>query len=239
MVELLRQADDPARREAIAPQLQAITAATGALGDLIAWADELRRLGAADAARATLELALACGHPADVHQRAFLSIHTPHAMRDDEPYKAALDGDRALVRDPGEVELAPVAAALAEVAALVWPDLDDTLARSGAAGARRVPATRNAAATAMLSRIATALGAGAVMLYERDAGPEAAVIAAATPMIVLGPRLLTDATPALEIRAILARAVELTRPEHVAFAGLPPADLARLLASVVRLFGPA
>jgi hypothetical protein len=41
-----------------------------------------------------------------------------------------------------------------------------------------------------------------------------------------------------EARALLARAVELARPEHVAFAGLPFADATRLVASVARLFGP-
>jgi tetratricopeptide (TPR) repeat protein len=237
LVELARGSDDA--RDAIEHHLQAITAATGALPDLVAWADELRRHGVVSAGQATLELAMACGHPADVHHRAFLSSHAPYAMRDDEQYRAALDGDRALIRDPGEFDLGPVAVALAEAAALVWPDLDDTLARHQATGARRVPATRHAPAAAMLSRIATALGAGAVMLYERDAGPDAAVIAAATPVIVLGPRMLDDATPAGEVRAILARAVELTRPEHAAFAGLPEVDATRLIASVVRLFGPA
>jgi hypothetical protein len=90
----------------------------------------------------------------------------------------------------------------------------------------------------MFSRIAAALGAGAVMLYERDAGPDATVVTAATPVIVLGPRMLADTTRTDEIRAIVTRAVELTRPEHAAFAGLPHPDLTRLLASVVRLFGP-
>jgi tetratricopeptide (TPR) repeat protein len=244
LVELARAAPDPGPREAIAHHLQAITAATGALGDLVAWADELRRHGAAAAAPATLELAIACGHPVDFHQRAFLSIHTPYAMRDDEQYRAALDADRALIPDPGElarggIDLGPLAIALTEAAALVWPDLDDTLARHAASGARRLAATRHAPASAMLSRIAAALGAGAVMLYERDDGPDAEVIAAATPVIVLGPRMLAGATPAGELRAILARAVELTRPEHAAFAGLSEADGARLIASVVRLFGPA
>jgi hypothetical protein len=237
MVELLRASDDP-RRDAIASHLQAITAATGALADLVAWADELRRHAAVDAARATLELAFACGHTADVHQNAFLASHPATAPRDDESYKAALDGDRALILDPGEAELAAVAIALAEAAALVWPDLDDVIARNDAAGARRVPATRHAGATAMFPRIASALAAGAVVLYERDAGPDVAVVSAATPVIVLGPRLFADAPPA-EVRAILGRAIELTRPEHVAFAGLPAADTARLVASVARLFGPA
>jgi citrate lyase gamma subunit len=41
------------------------------------------------------------------------------------------------------------------------------------------------------------------------------------------------------VRALVARAVEQTRPEHLAFCGLPPRDATRLLTSVVRLFGPA
>jgi tetratricopeptide (TPR) repeat protein len=238
LVELLRATDDPAKREAIPLQLQAITAMTGALGDLVAWADELRRQSAVDAGRAALHLALACGHVADVHQRAFLSIHASYALRDDEQYKATLDGDRALIRDPEHSGLGSIAVALAEAAALLWPDLDEALARNDAGGAHRIAATRNAPATAMCSRIATALGGGAVMLYERDAGPDVTVVNAATPVIVLGPRVLAAATPTTEIRAILTRAVELTRPEHVASAGLPLADATRLIASVVRLFGP-
>ena len=238
MVELLRATDDPTKREAIALHLQAITATTGVLGDLVAWADELRRQSAADAGRATLDLALACGHVADVHQRAFLSIHTPYALRDDEQFKTTLDAERALIRDPEQSGLGPIAVALSEAAALLWPDLDEALARNDADGARRIPATRNTPVTAMFSRIATALGAGAVMLYERDVGPDVTVVNAATPVIVLGPRMFAAATPTPEIRAILTRAVELTRPEHVAFAGLPVADATRLVASVVRLFGP-
>jgi hypothetical protein len=57
-------------------------------------------------------------------------------------------------------------------------------------------------------------------------------------VIVLGSRMLAAATPPAEVRAILTRAIELTRPEHAAFAGLPIADATRLVASVVRLFGP-
>src|SRR5205814_3640738 len=67
------------------------------------------------------------------------------------------------------------------------------------------------------------------------------VVAAATPILVLGHRLTTEASPPPldEIRALLARGIELTKPEHLAFAGLPPRDATRLLTAVVRLFGPA
>jgi tetratricopeptide (TPR) repeat protein len=238
LIELLRATEDPGKRSAIALHLRAVTAATGELADLVAWADELRRQNLADAGRATLELALACGHVADVHQRAFLSIHVSSTMHDDEHYKAALDGDRAWIGDPAEVALGPLAVVLAEAAALVWPEVEETLARNAATGARRIPATLHVPAAAMLSRIASALGVGAVMLYERDAGPDVTVVSGATPVIVLGPRMLAGALPPAAVRALLGRAVELARPEHVVFAGLPAADATRLIASVVRLFGP-
>ena len=245
LVELARASEDPARRGSVVGHLQAIAAATGALPDLVAWAEELRRTDNVDAGRAAIDLAVASWHPPDVHQSAFLSIHKPYAMRDDETYRAVLDpSDRALLSgsDAAEISLAPIAVALAEAAALLWPDLDEALARGGAPGARRVPATQHTAATAMFSRLTTVLGTGAVMLYQRDAGPDVTVICAATPTIVLGPRLALDSGPtglhADVVRAQLARAVELTRPEHVVFAGMPLPDATRLLVSVIRLFGP-
>ena len=242
LVELARASADPAKKDSIAAHLQAITAATGALPDLVAWADELRRHDKADAARAALDLAVAAGHTADVHQSAFLSIHKPYAMRDDETYRTAIDpAERALFTDADEATLAPIAGALAEAAALLWPDLNEALARMGAAGATRIPATLHTPATAMFSRLTTALGTGAVMLYQAASGADVTVVSAATPVIVLGPRLTNpdaNTVPSDVVRAELARAVELTRPEHVVFAGLPLADATRLVASIARLFGP-
>src|SRR5678809_361140 len=75
LVELAKQSDDPSRRDAVAAHLAAITHTTGAIADRVAWADEVRGQSKVDAARATIELAVACGHPADVHQHAFLQIH--------------------------------------------------------------------------------------------------------------------------------------------------------------------
>jgi Tfp pilus assembly protein PilF len=246
LVELLRgePTADAARREGMVQHLQAITAATGALSDLVAWADELRRQGRGpsdriDAGRAAIDLAIACGHPPDVHQSAFLTIHKPYVLRDDESYRAVLDpSERALINDPEEATLAPIATALAEAAALLWPDLEQALARADASDARRIPATLHVPATAMFPRLTTALGTGAVMLYQRDTGPDVVVVAAATPVIVLGPRLADGAASPAETRAILTRAVELARPEHIAFAGLPLPAALQLYASIARLFGP-
>ncbi len=238
LVELAKQSDDPSRRDAVAGHLAAITHTTGALADLVAWGDEMRRQSKVDAARATLELAVVCGHPPDVHQKSFLQINKPYQMRDDEPYKAVLEDHSLLVSE--DHPLAPIASTLAEAAALMWPDLDEALARQGVGGAKRMPPTSKAPAVGMFPRLTTALGTGAIMLYFADTTQDVTVVAAATPVIVLGRRLASEATPTPldEARALLARAVELTRPEHLAFAGLPPRDGTRLLTSIVRLFGP-
>jgi hypothetical protein len=97
----------------------------------------------------------------------------------------------------------------------------------------------------MFPRLTTALGTGAIQLYQLDRAIErdVVVVAAATPVVVLGPRLAVElagggAAPS-EARALLARAVELTRPEHIAFSGLPEDNANQLIASVARLFGPA
>jgi tetratricopeptide (TPR) repeat protein len=237
---------DPKRKDQIATHLAAITHATGSLTDLVAWADELRRQQRTEAARTALEVAVACGHSPDVHQLAFLQGNKPYAMRDDEPYKAPLEApERAMVSgegsiDSGEVALAQVAATLAEAAALMWPDLQEALARAGCPGAQRVPSASKALAVSMFPRLTTVLGSGVVMLYQHEKAPDITVIAAATPVVVIGPRLSAEDSKIspTEVRALLARGVELARPEHLAFAGLPARDATRLLTSVVRLFGP-
>ncbi len=105
-----------------------------------------------------------------------------------------------------------------------------------------MPASLKVPATAMYPRLTTVLASGAVMLYQRDTGRDITVVGTSTPVIVLGPRLISEpgaggVSPA-EARALLARAVELARPEHVAFTGLLFGDATRLVASVARLFGP-
>ena len=222
-------------------------AAARARDDVAAWADELRRTGTPDAARLALDLALALGHPLDVHQIAFQQNHPLVAMAPDAAYRGTLDDDhRALVdADDGAAAtaLSDVLAILAEVAGLLWPDTTDGLARAGLAGATRIPATSTAAAVATFPRVAAAVGASA-SLFQLAAMPSAGdpldvrVVCGATPVVVLGPRALaTDADPGV-VRAALARAVALTLPSRVIAAGLAAADGARLIAAVARLFGP-
>ena len=224
----------------VASHFAAITASTGALHDLIAWSDELRREKKLDPARATLELAIACGHSPDPDQRQFLDSHPLYAMRDDEPYKASVD-DRALLCGGEPQPLAQIAATLADAAQHLWPSLDEAFERLGYAGAVRVPSSSHAAAVSMFPRLTTALSLNAVQLYMHEAVSDILVVAASTPVIVLGPRLASEANAvaATEVRALVGRAVELCRPEHLAIAGLSPADAAQLVIAIARLFGSA
>jgi hypothetical protein len=156
------------------------------------------------------------------------------------PYRAiaaVANTGRELLLDDADAGLAPIAATLAEAATLLWPDLDHALARAGATGARRVPASLNVPAVAMFPRLTTALGVGPLMLYQRDSGPDVSVACAATPIVVIGPRLAGGAGGDV-VRAQLARAIDLARPEHLVFGGLSLEDASRLVAAVARLFGP-
>ena len=120
--------------------LAAITAATGALPDL-------RRVGRRaapprtrpmPAARRSSSRSPAATRPTSTRARSSRSTSRT-LMRDDEPYRATLDpAERALLTDAEEATLAPIAAALAEAAALLWPDT-----RRGA-HARRARAARRA-----------------------------------------------------------------------------------------------
>ena len=158
-----REAERRSRSQERSPaHLGAITAQTGSLV-------RSRRVGrrapppgpASTAARATLELAVACGHtrrgpPVGVPAR-------PQAVRDAR--RRAVQGDRSrIARSIGgheEVPLATIATTVAEAAALMWPDLEQAFARAGIPGARRIPATSHASVVSMFPRLTTVLGAGA------------------------------------------------------------------------------
>ena len=102
---------------------------------------------------AAAEVAIASGHTADnVHQSAFLQVNKPYVMRDDEPYKAAIDADtRPLITGR---EDAPLGArsridARPKPRSSMWPDLEEAFGRFGVPGARRVPSSSHAAAVSM------------------------------------------------------------------------------------------
>jgi hypothetical protein len=135
-----------------------------------------------------------------------------------------------------------VFAALAEAASLLWPDPEEALAMSGVAGARRLTATTGGAAAVAYPRIAAALGTGPVLLYAREQAdaPDAQLVCAGTPIVVVGPRIFTDVKSVDgAARFALGRAAEMSRPERVVITGLPDTHVRAIFAALVRSFAPA
>ncbi|MBP9086992.1 MAG: tetratricopeptide repeat protein [Kofleriaceae bacterium] len=221
--------------------LRTVAAFSGELRDVIAYADTLQpaQPGQHSDARLLVELVAAAGHTLSEAQNAVLALPAP-TMSADAAYRGILDTTgRAMLSDPELGALAPIIATIAEAATLLWPDLDDALARRNVRGAVRVAASNNSPALAMFPKIAAALGTGAAMIYQHD-NPlaDATVICTSTPVIVLSTRVMQGELPHATLRAIVGHAVELTRLEHVAIAGLSEEDARRTVAAVVRMFGP-
>jgi hypothetical protein len=176
--------------------------------------------------------------------RAFLANHPPREMAEDEAYWGSISSTaRAdLIADREDAPLSRIFALLWEAAPLLWSDAERALERSGIAGAERVAVKQFGSAAAIFTRVAQALGAPATILYrtEDPAAVDVQVVCVSPPIVVLGPRvqgLETDRPRGTELRFLLGRAAELTRPERIIAAGLPPDELAGLVASLARSFG--
>ena len=237
-------AGDAARKAELCELRRAIAAATADASDVAAWSDELRRASKNDAAHAALDLAMALGHKPDIHQAAFVSVQKVHTWVADESYRGTVDaeGRAAYLVDADDAPLGPVFAALAEAASLLWPDPDEALALAGVTGARRLTATTGGAASVAFPRIAAALGTGAVLLYGIDdaEAPDARIVCAGTPIVVVGPRVMADAsTIDTAMRFALGRVAELSRPERIIAAGLAETHARAVFAALVRCFAPA
>jgi Tfp pilus assembly protein PilF len=230
-------AADPTRRAELCELRRALAETAGRAAEVAAWSDELRRAERTDEAAAALDLAVALGATPDLHQTAFRTIHPARAMAADEPYRGSLDAEaRArFLHDPDLDRLGPIFATLAEAAGQLWPDPDEALARAEVRAARRIAGSSSPAALAFV-RIAAALGCGPASLYATDdpAAPELRLVCAGTPIVVFGPRASAAVDPAR--RFALGTIAELTRPERAVVAGQPPAEVATLLASLVRGF---
>src|SRR5262249_54601274 len=149
----------------------------------------------------------------------------------DETYAAALDdADAALLGDGADGPLHDVCAALGEAAALLWPDPTKAVGD----GARRLAAGRAAAIYHQVAKVV----APPTVLFATDApgAPDAAVVCASPPAVVLGPRLLGDDIDDAELRYVLGRTAFLTRAARLPGAGLPRERLA-VLAGALATFG--
>jgi tetratricopeptide (TPR) repeat protein len=238
---LLAMTDDPARRLEL---LGALVEADPSAEDALALA---RMLAAADpvGARVTYELAAQLGAPLDGGDRGRLAQHDNSGLSATETYRSTLDdGDRAaLIADPDDEPLAAILAAAWEASSLLWPDPARALEALEVKDAERARATSRGAAAAIYPQVAKALrGPLAVVYLTTDLRyPDVAVVCAAPPIVLFGPRLknptLLDPRTNARMRFMIGRAVEQARPERVAATGTPPAVFARLVAGLVRAFG--
>ena len=221
--------------------LAGLVAAEQDPADVLAWARECAAT-APDDARPLLDLARALGVELAAADEQFLARHPPRVLASDQAYAAPLDEAerRALVDDEADAPLADVLAQLGEVATLLCPAAPAALADAGRADAERLTAQSPLAAAAAYPQIAKALGGPATLLYAtRAAGADdVALLLAAPPVVVLGPRLASrratshaavDATDDAELRFRLGRAVELARIHRCLAAGVPPDRFVRFL----------
>ena len=204
------------------------------VGDVLAWARGLLAAGNAEDARAAFELAGALG-------AAFTDAPPPpRPMASDQLYGGILDDDEraALIDGEDEGPLHEILGVLADAAPLLCPDARTALIDAGLHDARRVSATSDAAAVAMLPKITKALAGPATLLHvTARTSCELALVLGAPPLVVVGPslaRMRARTEPAhdrgdIELRFKLGRIVELARPHRV-FAMSPGFD--RLVAGL-------
>ena len=225
--------------------------------DVIAWARDVATSGIFEDARAAFELARALGVELAPADETFLATHRPRPMASDEAYAAQLDEAerRQLVDDDADGILGGILELIGEAIALVCPDAKTALEPADLAGARRVTAASNAATAVLYPQIANALGGPQTLLYANDHGPDLALVLAAPPVVVLGPRLAklrassspttarktreSDPTADAELRFRLGRVVELTRARRLFAVGTSPTTFARLVAGLAHAFGGA
>jgi hypothetical protein len=137
---------------------------------------------------------------------------------------------------------------LADHLALLLPTASAALIEAGEPDATRIPASSGAAAAALYPQIARALGGPPTLLYTSPhAEADLALLPAAPPVVLLGPRLVsvrasshgdghlaTDAA----LRFRLGRLVERSRPHRV-LAAMSAEAFARFVAGLRHGFGPA
>jgi hypothetical protein len=201
-------------------------------------------------ARILFELARALGCELLGEDEQFLDGHPIRVMASDEAYVTALDETerRALIDDAADAPLVEILTLLGDFLSLIAPDAKAALDLAALSDARRPPATTDAAALAIYPQIAKALGGAPTLIYAAPSSksPDLAVLYAAPPVVVLGPRLVSlrarsraDAELDIDtdLRFRLGRVVELARPSRIFATGTDGASFARLVAGLVRAFG--
>ncbi|MEA2700188.1 MAG: hypothetical protein QOI66_4459, partial [Myxococcales bacterium] len=207
--------------------------------------DGLRALAGYYARRGLLDRARCCYEVLDVlgaakrDERAFLANHRPLELKPDDPYPGALDeADRS-----AHLTLSD-SVKMAEVFSCLWdgtPGLPvgQTVEELGVSAQDKISPMSDLDLGKIYGQVSKALGNKKTALYIKLDGvaPDVAIAVHAPPALVIGPDLALSPLHA-EMRFQIGRGIELTRPEYILAAGLPPRQFAQLLASVLKAFHP-
>ncbi len=241
LVELATDERSATAPVALESSLFALVEADPDPGDAISLARELRAANPIDA-RAMYELARVLGATLSEDDETFYASHALRALASDEGYACRLD-DRQLIEADDQHPLEDICELLGEVAPLITSDTRIGLLEADLADAQRAAITGNAAAASMLPQIAKAFGGPTALLFTSTrAKSDIALILAAPPAIVLGPRLARvrvtsehDSAHDAALRFELGRILELARWRRVFASGVAHEDLLAFVAALAAL----
>jgi len=211
----------------------------------IARPDGLRALAGYYARRGLLDRARCCYEVLDVlgaakrDERSFMANHRPLELKPEDPYPGALDeADRSAHLTLSE------SVKMAEVFSVLWdgtPGLPvgQTVEELGVSAQDKISPMSDLDLGKIYGQVSKALGNKKTAMYIKldGAAPDVAIAVHAPPALVIGPELALSPRHA-EMRFQIGRGIELTRPEYILAAGLPPRQFAQLFASVLKAFHP-
>jgi tetratricopeptide (TPR) repeat protein len=227
---------------AIENQRMILTADLTRTDSLRALGNAYARRGLVDRARCCFELLSLFGQAAPP-EVAFLESHPAPTLAADDPYAASLDPtDRATHLAVAEaLPMGEIFSCLSEGApGLIGQKVEDF----GVSATDKVSPMSDLDLGKIYGQVAKALANKKTALYLRPGAPDdddgdddVAVVVQAPPALVIGPRLAHGA-PANEIRFLIGRGLELTRPEYILAAGVRPKQFTQLFSSVLKAFHP-
>ncbi|HVT06900.1 MAG TPA: tetratricopeptide repeat protein [Polyangia bacterium] len=195
------------------------------------------RRGQVDRTRCCYELLALLG-TATPAERTFLEDNRLPELKPDDPYAGIIDD-----RDRSEHLSLGEATVMSEIFSCLWagaPGLvGQRLEDFGVSSRDKVSPMAEMDLGRIYGQVSKALGNKKTALYVRAEGAteELTIAVQAPPALIVAPSLAEGAAAA-EVRFLIARGLELTRPEYILAAGVRPKQFTALFASVLRAFHP-
>jgi tetratricopeptide (TPR) repeat protein len=169
--------------------------------------------------------------------RAFLAAHPPPVRKPEDPYAGTieeLDRARYLAH--------PEARTMSEVFATIWEGLPagggPSVESLGLTPLDKVSPISDVVIAQIFSQVSKALGNRKASLYVSPrAGITGLRVLVPAPPAIVASQQLVESDPN-ELRFLLGRALEFTRPEYILGAAMPVEEFNQLLAGVLRAFHP-